>query len=61
MIVAFESAPIVLVSCTAAALLLAWLALFAVFLACGGDPEVIGFQLGHYHVSPAGPDLDEAN
>jgi low temperature requirement protein LtrA len=44
---AFEPAPIVLVTCTAAILLIGWLALFAVFLARGGDPEVIGFQLGH--------------
>jgi low temperature requirement protein LtrA len=56
---AFESAPIVLVSCTAAVLLLGWLVLFAVFLACGGDPEVIDFQLGHDQVSPAGRDRDE--
>ena len=55
-IAAFESAPIALVSCTAASLLLAWLVLFAVFLASGGDPEVIGFQLGHDRVSHGGRD-----
>jgi low temperature requirement protein LtrA len=60
-IAAFESPPIVLVSGTAAALLLAWLVLFAVFLACGGDPEVVGFQLGHDQVSHSGRDPDEAN
>jgi low temperature requirement protein LtrA len=58
---AFESAPVVLVSCAAAALLLAWLVLFAVFLACGGDPEVVGFQLGHDEVSRPGRTHDEAN
>lgn len=58
---ALESAPIVLVSSTAAALLLAWLVLFAVFLASGGDPEVIDFQLGHDHVSQTGRGRDEAN
>jgi hypothetical protein len=35
--------------------------LFAVFLACGGDPEVVGFQLGHDRVSHSGRDPDEAN
>jgi low temperature requirement protein LtrA len=58
---AIESAPVVLVSCTAAVLFLAWLVLFAVFLACGGDPEVIDFQLGHDHVSHAGRDRDQAS
>jgi low temperature requirement protein LtrA len=58
---AIEPAPVVLVSCTAASLLLAWLVLFAVFLADGGDPEVIGFELGHDHVSRADRDRDEAN
>jgi low temperature requirement protein LtrA len=57
---AIESTPLLLVSCAAASLLLAWLVLFAVFLACGGDPEVIGFQLGHDQVPQAGSDLDEA-
>ena len=44
---AFRPAPIVLLSCVSAVLLLAWLALFAVYLALGGDPEVENFQLGH--------------
>jgi hypothetical protein len=43
---AVRPAPIVLVSTVSAVLLLAWLALFAVFLALGGDPEVIDFELG---------------
>ena len=37
---AFRPAPIVLLSCVSAVLLLAWLALFAVYLALGGDPDV---------------------
>ena len=44
---ALRPAPIVLLSCVSAVLLLAWLALFAVYLALGGDPEVEDFQLGH--------------
>ena len=60
-VAAFESSPIVLVSCAAAVLLLAWLVLFAVFLANGGDPEVIGFQLGHDQVSHVGHDRDGVN
>ena len=48
---AFEPSPIVLVSSAAAALLVTWLVLFAVFLACGGDPEVRDFQLGHDNVA----------
>ena len=44
---AFRPAPIVLLACVSAVLLLAWLALFAVYLALGGDPEVEDFQLGH--------------
>ena len=43
---ALRPAPIVLLSCVSAVLLLAWLALFAVYLALGGDPEVENFQLG---------------
>jgi hypothetical protein len=35
-----------MVSAISAVLLLAWLALFAVFLALGGDPEVTDFELG---------------
>jgi low temperature requirement protein LtrA len=48
---AFRPAPIVLLSCTSGALLVAWLALFAVYLALGGDPEVQDFQLGHDRAS----------
>ena len=44
---AFRPAPIVLLASISAVLLLAWLALFAVYLALGGDPEVTNFQLGH--------------
>jgi len=40
-------APLVMVSTVSAVLLLAWLALFTVFLAFGGDPEVTDFELGH--------------
>ncbi len=40
-------APVVMVSAISAVLLLTWLALFAVFLALGGDPEVTDFELGH--------------
>ena len=43
---ALRPAPIVLLSCVSAVLLLTWLALFAVYLALGGDPEVENFQLG---------------
>lgn len=39
-------APLVMVSAISAVLLLAWLALFAVYLALGGDPEVRDFELG---------------
>jgi low temperature requirement protein LtrA len=46
-VAAFGPAPIVLVACTSAVLLGAWLVLFAVFLDHGGDPEVTGFRLGH--------------
>ncbi len=38
---------IVLVASTSMALFAAWLVLFSVFLAHGGNPEVIDFQLGH--------------
>jgi len=44
---AFRPAPIVLLASISAVLLLAWLALFAVYLALGGDPDVEDFQLGH--------------
>lgn len=47
-----KPAPIVLVTCTSAALLVAWLVLFVVYLARGGDPEVKEFQLGHDGVLP---------
>ncbi len=40
-------APLVMVSTISAVLLLVWLALFAVFLALGGDPDVTNFELGH--------------
>ena len=43
---ALRPAPIVLLSSVSAVLLLTWLALFAVYLALGGDPEVENFQLG---------------
>jgi len=43
---ALRPAPIVLLACTSAVLLLTWLAMFAVYLALGGDPEVENFQLG---------------
>jgi low temperature requirement protein LtrA len=39
-------APLPMVSAIAAVLLLAWLALFAVYLAFGGDPEFTDFELG---------------
>ena len=52
-VAAFGPAPIVLVACTSAVLLGAWLVLFAVFLDRGGDPEVTGFQLGHDATSHA--------
>jgi low temperature requirement protein LtrA len=48
----FRPPPIALVSCISAVLLVTWLVLFAVFLACGGDPEVKGFQLGHDTTQP---------
>jgi low temperature requirement protein LtrA len=44
---ALHPAPIVLVAGVSVVLLLTWLALFVVFLALGGDPEVVEFQLGH--------------
>ncbi|MET0910757.1 MAG: low temperature requirement protein A, partial [Ilumatobacteraceae bacterium] len=44
---ALRPAPIVLLACISAVLLVAWLALFAVYLALGGDPEVTDYQLGH--------------
>ena len=40
-------APLIMVSAISAVLLLVWLALFAVFLALGGDPDVTNFELGH--------------
>ena len=40
-------APLVMVSAISAVLLLVWLALFAVFIALGGDPDVTNFELGH--------------
>ena len=39
-------APLVMVSAISAVLLLVWLALFAVYLALGGDPDVTDFELG---------------
>jgi low temperature requirement protein LtrA len=39
-------APLVMVSAISIVLLLVWLALFAVFLALGGDPDVTDFELG---------------
>ncbi|MBI5087737.1 MAG: low temperature requirement protein A [Actinobacteria bacterium] len=50
---ALRPAPIVLVTVTSAVLLLAWLVLFSVYLAVGGDPEVRDFQLGHDTASSA--------
>jgi low temperature requirement protein LtrA len=46
-VAAVRPAPIVLVSCVSAILLLTWLVVFAVYLALGGDPDVTEFQLGH--------------
>lgn len=46
-IAAVGSSVIVLVASTSVVLLAAWLVLYAVFLARGGDPEVVDFQLGH--------------
>ena len=43
---AFRPAPIVLVASISALLLLVWLAMFAVYLALGGNPDVENFQLG---------------
>ena len=40
-------APLIMVSTISAVLLLVWLALFGVFLALGGDPDVTDFELGH--------------
>jgi amino acid transporter len=51
---AFRPAPIVLLACISVVLLVAWLALFAVYLALGGDPEVENFQLGDDQWSGAG-------
>jgi low temperature requirement protein LtrA len=53
--VPLDPAPIVLVGITVVALFAAWLVLFAVYLARGGDPEVIDYQLGHDHVSHPSP------
>lgn len=52
-VTAVGSSAVVLVAATSIVLLGAWLVLFAVFLALGGDPEVVDFQLGHdgYHHS----------
>jgi low temperature requirement protein LtrA len=44
---ALRPAPIVLVAGASAVLLLTWFALFVVYLALGGDPEVRDFELGH--------------
>jgi low temperature requirement protein LtrA len=52
---AIRPAPIVLVSSISAVLLAAWLVLFAVYLASGGDPEVKDFQLGHDRTSGLHP------
>ena len=49
---ALRPAPIVLLCSMSALLLLVWLALFAVYLALGGDPEVTDYQLGHDRSSP---------
>jgi len=40
-------APLIMVGAVSAVLLLVWVALFAVFLALGGDPDVTDFELGH--------------
>jgi hypothetical protein len=39
----------VLVAWVTAVLLALWLGLFAAYLAAGGDPEVVDYQLGHDH------------
>jgi low temperature requirement protein LtrA len=52
---AIRPPPIVLVSSISAILLAAWLVLFAVYLASGGDPEVKDFQLGHDRTSGPHP------
>jgi len=57
---AIRPAPIVLVSLISAVQLAGWLVLFAVYLACGGDPEVKGFQLGHDKTSDPHP-ADDAD
>jgi len=57
-VAALQPAPIVLVASTSAVLLATWLIVFAVFLAQGGDPEVVDFQLGHDGVPRALLDLD---
>ncbi len=36
-----------MVAAISAVLLVVWLALFAVFLGLGGDPDVTDFELGH--------------
>ena len=46
LVAALDPAPLVLVVSVSIALLVAWLVLFAVFLASGGNPEVTDFQLG---------------
>ncbi len=46
-VAAFRPAPLVLVSAVSLVLLAAWLVLFVVYLALGGDPDVTEFQLGH--------------
>jgi hypothetical protein len=45
--------PLVMVSLISAILILVWLALFAVYLAFGGDPEVTDFELGSDRSRPA--------
>jgi len=42
-------APVVTVAAISAVLLLVWLALFVVYLALGGDPDVTDYELGHDH------------
>jgi low temperature requirement protein LtrA len=46
---AVRPAPVVLVAWVTAVLLALWLGLFAAYLAAGGDPEVVDYQLGHDH------------
>ena len=47
MIGVIRPAPPVMVAAISAVLLVVWLALFAVFLGLGGDPDVTDFELGH--------------